>query len=113
MTLIFVGTGLLFVAIALPLLRRIIKPNPIYGFRVAATFANEWVWYEANAASGRDFVILGVLQVAVALGARGASENVYVAVNVAFMLVGVLVVAVIGWRRANRLLESVAASPDS
>lgn len=106
MTVLFTLVGLLLIAISLPLMRRAIKPNPLYGLRVRATFADERVWYEANAATGRDFTILGVLQVAVALFVRGVSENVYVAVNVGFLLAGVLTVAVIGTRRANRLLEA-------
>jgi uncharacterized membrane protein len=110
---LFTLVGLLFVALALPLMRRAIKPNALYGLRVPATFASEWVWYEANATTGRDFTVLGVLQVAVALFVRGVSEEIYVAANIGFMLVGVLTVAVIGWRRANRLLESAADGPRS
>ena len=113
MTILFTLVGLLFIAISLPHMRRAIKPNPLYGLRIPATFANDWVWYEANAASGRDFTILGVLQVAVALFVRGVPETVYVAANVVFLLAGTIAVAIIGWRRANRLLESAAAAPHS
>lgn len=113
MTVLFTLTGLLLIALALPLMRRAVRPNALYRLRVAATFADERVWYDANAATGRDFTILGVVQVALALFVRGVSENVYVAVNVGLLLAGVIAVAIIGTRRANRMLESVAAAPHS
>jgi uncharacterized membrane protein len=45
------------------------RPEPMYGLRVPATFADTRVWYVANALAGRDMVILGavVFVVAVAL----------------------------------------------
>lgn len=50
---VFVGVGLLLVALGTPLVRRRIRPNWVYGVRVPATLADEWVWYEANAKSGK------------------------------------------------------------
>ena len=64
---LFVAVGLLFIGLAIPLIRRRVKPNQMYGLRVPATFANEWVWYEANAASGRDLLYGGLCQLAAAL----------------------------------------------
>ena len=74
------GTGIVLILIALPLLFRRIGPNGIYGLRIPATFADEWVWYEANAKSARDMCVLGV----------------------------VLVVA--GWRRYRRTLAELDAA---
>src|SRR5207302_8963817 len=65
--LVFAGAGLLFIALAIPLIRRRVKPNALYGLRVPATFADEWVWYEANAKSGRDLLIVGILQFVTAI----------------------------------------------
>ena len=48
------ATGIVLILIALPLLFRWVGPNRMYGLRVPATFADEWVWYEANAKSARD-----------------------------------------------------------
>ena len=42
LTIATTGTGLVFVAIAIPLIRRRIPPNRLYGLRVPATFVDEW-----------------------------------------------------------------------
>ncbi|HUL04638.1 MAG TPA: SdpI family protein [Gemmatimonadales bacterium] len=63
----FVALGVLTIVVGYPLLRRWVPRNRWYGLRVAATFADPFVWYEANAAVGRDFVLLGAALLAVAL----------------------------------------------
>ena len=100
------GTGLLLVALAIPLMLRRVKPNDVYGLRVAATFADEWVWYEANALSGRDLMVLGVIQtsLAVVLPLLGAAETAYVVTNIIVLLGGTMAFAIAGVRRANALL---------
>jgi hypothetical protein len=68
--------------------------------------ADEWVWYEANAKSGRDMVVLGVVQIVLAVAlclVRGITETSYVAANLAFALGGLVLCSVVGWRRANQL----------
>ena len=104
---IFTGVGLLLIALAVPLMRRSVPPNGWYGLRVAATFADEWVWYEANAHSGRDLMILGALQMVVAVlpAVLGVPEISYAITNIAFLLAGTVAYALIGIRRANRLLK--------
>ena len=52
--------GFVFIGVAIPLLRRKVGPNPLYGLRVKETFENEDVWYEANARSARDLVWIGI-----------------------------------------------------
>ena len=64
---VFVGIGMLSMAIGLPLADRRIAPNRWYGVRVRETFADEHIWYETNAQAGRDLVLLGLLFVVVAL----------------------------------------------
>jgi hypothetical protein len=103
--LAFTGLGLLLVLLAIPLLLRRVPPNAWYGVRVAATFADPWVWYEANALSGRDLLIAGIAQclTALLLPLFGVSRDVYVGINAAVLLAGSMTFAVIGIRRANRL----------
>jgi uncharacterized membrane protein len=105
---IFVCVGVLLIVLGFPLAQRRIAPNSLYGLRVSATFADEWVWYEANAGSGRDFVVLGAIQVlfAVLLYLAGVSEAVYTVANVVAVLVGTVTLAFVGVRRANRLLAA-------
>jgi SdpI/YfhL protein family len=65
--LLFPLLGLLLVALGWPMAARRVRPNRWYGLRVPATFADEKVWYEANAVAGRDMMILGWAIVVVAL----------------------------------------------
>jgi SdpI/YfhL protein family len=109
---LFVGIGILFIVIAMPLIKRRVKPNSLYGLRVPATFADEWVWYEANASSGRDLAILGIVQLATGLLppllipiGPGVPEFVYAMSNAAVLLVGTVTFAIVGWLRANRMLQ--------
>lgn len=105
---VFAAVGALFIGLAIPLMRRRVPPNSFYGVRVPATYADEWVWYEANAQSGRDLFVLGWIQaiyaVLLPLLPLMTAEK-YALANVAYMLVGMLAFAVLGWRRANRLLK--------
>ncbi len=67
LTAFYVATGLLLVAISIPLIQRRIKPNPFYGFRTPTTLKNERVWYEVNAYSGRRLLIAGIIVVITAI----------------------------------------------
>ncbi|HET9328871.1 MAG TPA: SdpI family protein [Candidatus Eisenbacteria bacterium] len=107
LVMVFVAFGALMVALAIPLILRRVRPNAIYGLRVPATFADEEVWYEANAWCGRDMVVLGsalvILPLVIAF--LPISETAFAVFGVALGLVGPIVMAVVGWRRANRLLR--------
>ena len=105
---LFSAVGLLLIGLAIPLIRRRVKPNGLYGLRVPATFADEWVWYEANARSGRDLAILGAMQIAIAVSPLllPIDELSHVLFNAAFLAAGSILFAIVGWHRANVLLES-------
>ncbi|HEV7920916.1 MAG TPA: SdpI family protein [Thermoanaerobaculia bacterium] len=94
----FVLVGLFLVAFSIPLVLRKVPPNRWYGIRIAATFADEVVWYEANAASGRDMLILGILQVALGLVAP-------LAFNIIVLIAGSMLFTTVGVRRAKRMLR--------
>jgi len=107
-TLICALTGALLVVLGVPMMLRRVPPNAFYGLRVPATFKDEQVWYDANAASGRDFVLLGIFISLFAVvpplfGWSGASH--WVAWSVAIGA-GSLAMTAVGWRRANRMLEA-------
>lgn len=104
---LFTCIGLLLIGLAVPLLRRRVGPNPWYGLRVPATLADQAVWYEANARSARDLVLLGVVQVILALGLPllvDLPPGEYARINGGVISAGAVVAAVAGWRRANRML---------
>ena len=114
--LIFVLVGALFIALALPLMNRRVKPNRLYGVRVRATFADEAVWYEANARSGRDMLLLGVLICLLAVGlpfVNGISPELAIWILIGVTFFGVVVTAAVGISRANRLLRERGVNADS
>lgn len=109
MVFLFLAVGLLFCALAIPLMLRRVPPNGLYGLRVPATFADERVWYEANARSGRDIFVLGLAQIALALAlpflVPDITDEAYDYANIVFLLLGTIWVTVLGIKRANRLLR--------
>ena len=53
------GSGILLIALAVPLWLRRIPPNLLYGVRFKSTLADNAVWYEINAVAGRNLVVIG------------------------------------------------------
>jgi uncharacterized membrane protein len=107
--LFYMGFGLLLIIIAIPLYLRMIKPNSFYGLRVPATFKDEEVWYEANAYSGRDIIIMGIVQMLFAVLlylVPSISKTIYTLINTSVVLIGTVVITALGWRRANALLKN-------
>lgn len=106
-SLILAGTGALIVALSVPLMLRRVPPNGVYGLRVPATYKAEQVWYAANAASGRDLFAFGALLVLLAFvpPAFGMGSPALEITWAVVTVVGALVVAAVGWRRANRMLR--------
>ncbi len=105
---VFPLLGIVFVALAWPLAARRVPPNRWYGLRVPATFADETVWYDANAAAGRDMMAFGTVATVIALVlphvARLRTET-YAGVCAGVFGLGSLLLALRGWRLANRLLR--------
>jgi uncharacterized membrane protein len=110
---VFAGIGIVSVAAGLPLAARRVGPNRWYGLRVPATFADEKVWYEANAAMGRDLVAVGCVLLVVVLGLAlfGPSRVTYTAVCGAVFAIGSLAAITRGWRLANRLHRQIVRGP--
>lgn len=102
---LFVLCGALLVGLGVPMMRRRVPPNAWYGLRVPATLSDEKVWYEANAASGRDMVWLGgaLVVLALVLPFFGVSPEAYAFIWCAVLVVGAVATAVKGWRYADRL----------
>lgn len=99
MIVFMLGLNLVFVALGWPLYRGKVKPNSLYGLRVGETMEDERVWYAANAESGRDFIVLGAVGVALAVAlwpVLGHSDDAYVLVNIGYITVGALVLCARG-----------------
>ena len=107
------GAGVLLITLGVPLFRRRIPRNPLYGVRVPATLADERVWYPINAQGGRDLIVLGfgyLGAVTVALRFGGTWPLLgRIFGPLGFLVVGLLIDGVVLWRRANRLAHALRA----
>ncbi len=105
-------TGVLFIAIAIPLILRRVPPNSWYGLRVPATFSDETVWYEANVRTAKDILMLGVIVIAVGVALYYTPIPLWSKVLVwsGIVVGGVIAVLIHGWRYANRLLRKQQAT---
>jgi hypothetical protein len=99
--------GLVFMGLAVPLIKRRVGPNYWYGLRVPATLADEWVWYGANERAGKDLFRLGVVVIVagLVLWRVGLDPTVKVLVWAGIVAGGAVALAVRGWRYANSLLR--------
>jgi uncharacterized membrane protein len=106
--LVFPAIGGLLIGLGVPMARRWVPPNRWYGLRLRVTFADERVWYEANAATGRDLVWLGAAALVVALALQRLPQLPdagYAAACLSTLTLGSIVVLRRGVRLANRLLR--------
>jgi hypothetical protein len=106
--LLFPLLALLLIGLGWPLATRRVRPNRWYGLRVPATLADETVWYEANAVTGRDMVALGAVVLVIAVVLPHATRlrgDTYAGFCAGVLGLGSLVLTLRGWRLANRLLR--------
>ena len=113
-TAIFACVGILCIALSRPLIRRVVPPNRLSGLRVRATFADPEVWYDANAAFGRDLGRFGGAVLVAAFILPWVAGPHATLILTAGVVLGAVVLAIVGTARANRLLDArrgSAASP--
>ncbi len=91
--------GPVLLLLSIPLMLRWIPRNRLYGFRIASTLANDSVWYDANALSGRHMFALGLVMVLLELVLPVAIRT---PVLRTIAIVGLAVIVVADWRTANR-----------
>lgn len=102
-TFILLALAALYAGVAYPLVKRRVPPNKTYGLRSRATYADERVWYDANAAGGRDLMVLSAVFGLCAVALPNTDWGFGIAI--ALVLVGTLVMAVGGSLRASRMLR--------
>lgn len=105
----FAVVALVLGALGVPLVLRKVPPNTWYGVRFPATFADPRVWYEVNARSGRDFLVLAgaVLALDLGLPLAGFSPATHAATCAALLVAGTLASSIAAWRQANDLLREL------
>jgi uncharacterized membrane protein len=65
--ILYLVSGVLLIALAIPLLYDKIPPNSLYGFRVSQTLTDPKVWYAVNRHAARWLIFAGVSIVAAAI----------------------------------------------
>ena len=99
--LTYLIVSLVMVLVSVPLIRRLIKPNLFYGYRMPLTLANPDVWYKVNAFFGRLLAGTGVI---VALAAvvlyllGGIDAKDYATDCAVVLLIGLFVSLGLSWR---------------
>jgi hypothetical protein len=110
---LYVGGGILLVALAVPMILRRVPPNHLYGFRVPSTTDDPALWYPVNRYSGWRLLVLGLVTIAAALSfARipGISVDTYAWTCLAVGAGGMGVVLIQSFSYLRRLKSSRAGA---
>ena len=75
--LLITSSGLLIFGLSIPLIRRRVPPNALYGIRTRAAFASESDWYRINEIGGRYLAVSGVLITAIGAAGFFLPESVF------------------------------------
>jgi uncharacterized membrane protein len=104
---VFACTGLLFIGLAQPLIKRRIPPNQFYGFRLPDAFSSETVWYAVNEYAARLLRMLGVIVLAAipVLQYLALPEPFFALSMAAIVLVGTAAVIVRSYRYLQQLMK--------
>jgi len=105
----FEATAALFVALGIPLSRRRVRPNWLFGYRTPATLRDPELWYAVNARAGADLIGVGiVLGVLAAVTSAACNSVMFALLCTAWLLGGTLFTVVHG---ALYIRESRRAAP--
>lgn len=55
------ATGLVLIAISIPMALRRVPQNHLYGVRIKATLGDERIWYDCNEKAGKELAAVGAL----------------------------------------------------
>ena len=107
--LIYSLVGIVFIIISIPLIKRKIKINSLYGVRLPGTMKDEKIWYEVNEKSAKYLLVLGVvIIVAASLLYFGGifSQNISFIIMTAIILIGVIVLVIYAASITSKLNRS-------
>ncbi len=105
---LFLLSGCILLGLGIPLIRGLVAPNPIYGFRIRRTLENPNVWYAANRYAGWWMVGVGIGLMVAATGlyaAPGISFLKYAIICGAVEMGGLLIGIVQSFRYVGRLRD--------
>lgn len=73
--IIFIAIDALFVALCIPLIRREVPINSLYGFRLPVAMKSEEVWYRVNSFGGKVMAVTSCLSVLGLIALRVTGQN--------------------------------------
>ncbi len=88
------GLPLVFVALGIPLVLKLVPPNGLYGVRTGETLASDQVWYAANFSAGAAAVLFGLAATAVNVAVlRSASTTSGLKLHIPFVTTVMVAIA--------------------
>jgi len=106
--ILYVASGLLLAALAVPMIRRKIPPNGLYGFRVRQTLEHPEFWYPANEYAGRCLLWAGLVIAAAAAilyVVPGLTVDGYALACLGVDVIALTVAVVLSFRHLRTLTE--------
>ena len=103
----FFITGIIFAALALPLIKEKIKINNWYGIRIPQTMHDEKIWYEVNKKMGKYLFTLGISISGLSLYffLRPTSpEYIMVYLLLAILIMGTIFLVILSYKTANKII---------
>lgn len=94
-------SGLIFSALAVPLILNKIKPNGLYGFRVPQTMNDPAIWYPVNQYAGKCLFYAGLIIAISAAGLAfwpGLSLDTYAWASLAVVMGTLTASIILSWR---------------
>ena len=110
----YVAAGLLLIGLSVPLIRRKVRPNAWYGFRVRQTLADPEIWYAANAYAGKYLLGVGMITVLTAVGlfrVPGITLDAYALACAGIILVALAVCVIQCFRYLAKLTQESDTTP--
>ena len=95
--LLYCAAGVLLAGLSIPLIRRKVPPNSLYGFRIEKTMNNPELWYLVNYYSARRMLWTAIAFVVTALGLYfipGISLDTYAMMCLGVFSIGMVITIV-------------------
>ena len=112
--LFFAGLSILLMALSIPMIRRRVKPNAWYGFRIPLTLNDPDIWYPANRYAGQLLLAYALVLLVVTFGLpfflsnlpEESATDVYALSVAVVALAGLVPVVVLSLRYARKLAQN-------
>jgi len=102
----FLISGVILVALSIPMILGKVAPNPIYGFRVPDTMNNPKIWYAVDAYSGKWLLITGLIFIATCILSNfipNISVDTYSLICIAGFFIPMTIGFIMSWKYMKNL----------